>query len=428
MQSINYCYIIATVCIVYLIILLSKQSYRLLLPSVLHTVTWLVTAILLFFELKGLWVSFPITNSAVNLTTEYILYLVVSSIIGFTLAHLIGDIRKERMNVRCIDSNTISNVLNRFKWIPYLCFIIGVLLFVFLISTIGIFGTFGEFREYAVVDMTWDGFSGFVKQISGHVNIFSGFYLILLGYKHGQEKLNIKEFLKYALLCSTINIAIGGRMWLITSTLPYIVALIYSREFSHRDKKSLKKDKRALFSLILIIAAVFAVMGFARDDRDIYKSFMDKFLYFTDGAKMTNMIFNQYPPGSFELEYGKSEFLRQFIESPMDQKFYSTIADDGGLSSMVQSAIPPLYYDFGYYGGILMWGVFCFIIEFMTIKLLSTQKLLGILLFVQLSQLLFLVPIFDVFSVNMQTFEWLLIIYFFRRPIFRSINGCQKYI
>ena len=98
-----------------------------------------------------------------------------------------------------------------------------------------------------------------------------------------------------------------------------------------------------------ILAIVFSLMGIARDDRDIDKAFIDKFLYFTDGAKMTNMVLRQFPPGSFELEYGKSEFLRQFVPSPMDQKFFRSISDDAGLTVTVQSAIPPLYYDFGYY-------------------------------------------------------------------------------
>lgn len=428
MQSIDYCNITIVICLAYLIILLCRRSYRLLLPSVIHTITWLITVFLLMLELKGLWVSYPITNGVVNLTTEYIYYLVLSSFVGFSLAHLFGNIRRERKKVQIIDPKVISNILNKYGWIPYVCFIIGVLIFAFLISTIGLFNTFGEFREYAVSGVKWGGPIGIVKQISGHANILSAFYLMLLGYKHGEEGLNLKEFFKYVLLCSTINLAIGGRLWLITSTLPYIIAFVYSRDFSFRDKQSKRKDIKGLFSLFGILAIVFSLMGMARDDRDIDKAFIDKFLYFTDGSKMTNMVLRQFPPGSFELEYGKSEFLRQFVPSPMDQKFFRSISDDAGLTVTVQSAIPPLYYDFGYYGGIFMWGLFCLIIEFLAIRFLATRKILGLLLFVQMSQLLFLAPIFDVFSVHMQAFEWLLILYIFRKNIFGPISGCKKYI
>lgn len=426
-KSVDYCHITLVVTIVYLFILFCKRPYRLLLPSVLHSATWLITVFLLSLELKGIWVSYPIANGVVDLSTEYIFYLVVSSIVGFSLAHLFGNIRSERRRVQIINPNVINNVLNKFGWIPYMCFIIGVVIFVYLIST-GLFNTFGEFREHAVTTKEWTGPMAIVQRMSGHVAILGSFYLMLLGYKHGIEGLNLKKFFKYALLCSVINLAIGGRLWLITSTLPYIIAFVYARDFSFRNKQSRRKDLKGLISLLGMLAVVFSLMGLARDDRDVNKSFIDKFLYFTDGAKMSNMVLNQYPPGSFELEYGKSEFLGQFTASPMGQKFYGSISDDVALAVTVQSAIPPLYYDFGYYGGILMWGIFCFIIELWAIRLLSTRKILGVLLFVQISLLFFLAPMFGVFSMYMPTFEWLLLLYLFRKGIFGSISGCQKYI
>lgn len=417
MQSIDFCYLTAFISIVYLINLLCKKAYRLILPSVIHTTSWLLVSCLLICELKGVVVSSRIPNDRIDLSSEYILYLVIASIIGFFIAHIIGDIRKARKKVIIIEGNRINTILNRFRWIPYISFLIGLIIFVYLFSTIGILNAFSEFREYAVT-MRWSGPMAYVQQISGHVNIWGTFYLMLLGYKHGKEGLNKKEFFKFLLLCSTINLAIGGRLWIVTSTLPYFTAYTFARTFSERNKKSRDKDTKSLIAISLTLACIFSTMGLLRDSEGSEKKFMDKFLYFTDGTKMTNMVLRQYPPGTYELEYGSCEFLSQFKQSPMNKRFVNYISDDAGLSVTVRSAMPPLYYDFGYVGGIIMWGVFCFIIEFSTIKLLSTKKIVGILLFAQLSQMLFLAPIFEIFSVYMPFFEWLLIISLFSKYIF----------
>lgn len=424
MQSIDFCYATAIICAIYLINLWSKKTYRLLLPSIIHSITWLITSCLLICELNGFWVTHQIPNSSVNASTEFTFYLVIASIVGFSTAHLIGNIRKQGSKIICIETNTIDAILKKFKWIPYTCFILGCAIFLFLFSTIGIANTFGEFREHAV-NQQWSGPIAYVKQASGHIYIFASFYLILLGYKHGKEGLNVKELFKYGIFCSMTNMAIGGRLWIVTSFLPYITAFIYSRKFSKRDRKSLKKDIKKLLMVIAVLAGLFSLMGLARDDRDIEKRFIDKFLYFTDGTKMSNMVLTQYPPGTYELEYGTSQFLTQFKKSPMEQKFKNSISYDRGLAVTVRSFMPPLYYDFGYIGGVFMWGIICFIIELISIKLMATRKVLGILWFVLLSQMLFLTPIFEIFAVNMPTFEWLIIMAFFSKALFNIKTGTQ---
>lgn len=427
MQSIDFCYATAIICAIYLINLWSKKAYRLLLPSIIHSTTWLITSILLICELNGYLVTRQISNNSVSSSTEFIFYLVIASIVGFSVAHIIGNIRKQKNKVICIETSTIDAILKKFKWIPYTCFFIGCIIFLFLFSTIGVANTFGEFRAFAVTQI-WTGPMAYVIQVSGHIYIFASFYLILLGYKHGKEGLNVKELLKYGILCSTINMAIGGRLWIITSFLPYITAFIYSRKFSKRDRKSLKKDIRGLLMIVTILAGLFSLMGIAREDRDIKRRFIDKFLYYTDGTKMSNMVLNQYPPGTYELEYGASQFLSKFKKSPMDQKFKDSISDDIGLAVTVQSAMPPLYYDFGYVGGIFMWGIICFLIELISIRLMTTRKVTGILWFVILSQMLFLTPIFEVFAVNMPTFEWLIIIAFFSKELFNKKRQTKSII
>lgn len=420
MCSLDYCYITIFACVVYLIKLLSCRNYRLLLPSVVHSITWLITMLLLACQLTGWGVSEKIIDADVIRSSEYICYLVIASVLGFSIAHSLVNITYIRKRTKLIANVEIENILRRFRWIPYVCFILGIILYIYIIRTIGVYGTFGEFRDLAV-NIKWNGPFEMIKRLSGHINILSFFYLILLGYSHGQKGINLKTTLKYIILCSTINMSIGGRLWLITSTLPYIIAYIYSLNFTDNIDSHFKKDYKKIFVLVAIVSATFSFMGIARDDREVEKGVIDKFLYFTDGTRMSNMILNQYPPGSYELEYGKSEFLGQFISSPMSIKFKESISDNAGLLVTVRSSIASLYYDFGFYGGIIMWMIYCIILEFFAIKLISTQKVLGILMQVLLSMMLFLSPIFEVFAVYIPYFEWLLLLYIFRYKVFSPI-------
>lgn len=158
------------------------------------------------------------------------------------------------------------------------------------------------------------------------------------------------------------------------------------------------------------------------------QNYVDKLLYLTDGSKITNMVLSQYPPGTFNLEYGKSEFLSNFINSPMMQKFNESIEHNIGLLVTVKSVMPNLYFDFGFWGGIIMWGIFCFFIEFICIWLKYRAKIIPLLFIGVLSLFMFQSPITNIFSLNVPRLEWIIIIYLFRKRIFRGIIGIEKYI
>ena len=140
------------------------------------------------------------------------------------------------------------------------------------------------------------------------------------------------------------------------------------------------------------------------------------------------MVLTQYPPGSYNLEYGRSEFLFPFLGSPMAKKFQESIAYNIGLSVTVKSVMPYIYYDYGFWGGVVMWGVTCFLLEYICIRLKYRKSIMGILLFGQLTYLLFQAPVGHIFSVNTPVFEWFIIIFIFRRLIFANIKNIQNYI
>ena len=419
-----FAYWTLALCLVYLLFMLSQRKYRLLLPSTLHSITWSATALIMIFQINGTFISSKVNENVFNLSAEFMCYIVVASIIGFIAAHIITS--NHNTTVTPINHTIIDNILKKFKWIPFLCAITGILLFISLVSIMGSIENFSDYRSIAVT-YRQTGYFAIVKRISGHVNILGSFYLMLLGYKMGQQGLNLKIFLYYALMCSLINMSTGGRVWILTSTLPFLVTFLFSRHYSPLNQNILKSDKKKIFIIITLFISLFSIIGILRTESGS-RAFMDKFQYFTDGMRITNIVLEQYPIGSYDLEYGRSEFLSLWIGSPMADRFNESISDNIGLLVTVKSSLPFLYYDYGFIGGVFMWGIFCFIIEYFCLRLKHTNTIIGILLFGQLAQIFFQAPIFPIFSLNTPFLEWILLLFILRKYIFGNIKGCKQYI
>lgn len=415
----------------YLLILLIDKRYRLFLPSTVHTFTWLITSTFMYLELEGK-MGKDITSNHYNIVGEYIFYMIIASIVGFSLAHAIHPPSKHRSKNN-IPINIIEAIQKKFKWILYLCLFVGLLQVIFLFS-VGGFESFADYRIIAV-SVKRTGYGAIAQQLSGHLAIFGNFYLSIIGYKHSIKGINIKEFLKVAICIASLNLAIGGRSWILITTLPYIIAYFYGmfKQNSIEKKARWKSDKRKLSTILLTFIALFSIIGLIRSSEETNsnnktKNFFNKFLYYTDGPKMANMVMTQYPPGMYPLEYGKSEFLQNWIPSPMTQKFAKSIEDDIALSVTVKSAIPYLYYDWGYTGGIIMWGIYAFILELICISLINKKSIFSLIIFVKLSELLFQAPIGNIFIYAIPVFQWIIILYILRKFIFKGIPNINKYI
>lgn len=366
-----------------------------------------------------------VDESAFALSSEYMCYIVISSIIGFIIAQFVT--QNKVQTTKSIDVEVLDQILHRFRWVPYLCAVIGISLLIFLISTMGNIETFSNYREIAL-NTKKTGIMAIIQRISGHANILGTFYLMLLGYKMGQTGLELKRFVITVVLCSLINMSIGGRVWILSSTLPFFITFFLSRHFTEVDSIRNRTDKIKILYIVISLVSIFSILGVLRNDTAESQTFMDKLCYFTDGMRMTNMVLSQYPAGSYDLEYGRSEFLYLWLGSPMADRFNESISHNIGLSVTVKSSLPFLYYDFGYMGGIIMWGIFCFILEYLCTYLNPHKTIIRLLLFGILSQMLFQSPIFPIFSLYTPSLEWILLIYLFRRQIFRNIAGCEKYI
>lgn len=424
MESIDYCYWTLGLTISYFIILITQRRYRQLSPSVVHTFIWLATSLLMILQLKG--ILSPISNEKFQLVSKFIFFIVLSSIIGFVFAH-ITTLNKERNGkVELICLSTIENILSKFNWIPLCCGIVGLILFVFLFSSNNA-TSFAEYRVHAV-NAERTGIASIAQQISGHINIFGNFYIMLLGYKYGCTKINTKEFLKIFILCSLINMSIGGRTWIIYSTFPFLSTFLFTRHYSYISATTRKKDNKTLIAIIVCAVAAFSIIGLIRANPGNNTNAFEKFLYLTDGPRMTNMVLSQYPQGSYEMEYGKSTFLSSFITSPMNDKFKESISHDIGLRVTVRSIMPHLYYDYGFWGGAVAWGIICFMIESIWIRLKYSNKIISILLLGTFSFILFQAPIGNIFALNTPVFEWIIIIYILRKYVFKGIPNIKNHI
>lgn len=416
MESLDFCYWSLSIAFVYLSFLLSQKRYRLLLPSVIHTSIWLVTVVLIICQLKGILVSNMAGNNIFDHSSKFICALMVSSVVGFTTAHISTARQESELNVQLMEPDKIETILERFKWIPYTCGVVGVILFVYIISTIGNMDSLGDYRVMAIMTERV-GYAAVAQRISGHINILGGFFLMLLGYKYGQTGVDIKQFFKYVVLCSAINMSIAGRVWILTSTLPFLIAFFFSRKYSHVDDDTRRKDNRVILYIIAIFISLFSIIGILRGYSG-ESNFLDKFLYLTDGSRMMNIVYNTFNEGTFSYEYGKSTLLQGIVDSPMAQRFAQSISHDIGLSVTVKSIMPYLYYDFGFWGGAAFWGVICFCIEYVCIMLKYRNTIISILVFCLLSGILFQAPVGAIFANNTPVFYWIIILFIFRNRIF----------
>ena len=428
MQTVEYCYWAIGILVVYLAFMLMQRRYRMLLPSVLHTSIWICTIFLIICQLTGHVVSKQVPDSSFNHTAPFVLKMMVASVIGFAAAHIFSESATVPESHPTIDANVLEAVLRKFRWLPWFVGVEGLILIIFYWSTFG--SDIESFAEYRIMSITTEklGFMGLVQRVSGHVTALGHMYLFLLGYKHGLTGVKVKEFLLYAVLISFTNIAIGGRTWVINAFLPYTISFIFARTFSEGTKQYTHADIKRIVVIVAMCVSLFSVIGILRSGNNYTGNAVDKYLYATDGSRVTNKVIARFPDGTFQYEYGKATLLSNFISSPMRAAWRSSIEDNVGLSVTVPSVMPSLYWDFGSTGGPVFWGVICFVVELLCLRLMRTSKLLGIILLGELSYLLFQSPIGNVFTINMPAFEWLLILWFFRKQIFGNIEGIKPYL
>ena len=138
---------------------------------------------------------------------------------------------------------------------------------------------------------------------------------------------------------------------------------------------------------------------------------------------MANLVISTFPDGTYDLEYGQANFLSFIKTSKMTTAFNESIKHDIGLSVTVRSTIPALYYDFGFTGGMIVWGILCGILEIICLNIRNKGTLFSLLLFSTCATIPFQSPIGGVFVLAMPSFEWLLLLWLLRKHIFNRYKS-----
>lgn len=418
-------YILATIIIsaLYLWRLLSQERFRLVIPSVVACFTWLVSSSIMYCEIHG-WIlgqMLPLHKYAE--VAPFIFGMNLCSIITFSIVHVF--VCRKDPSI-CIENGSTMDMcdefLTHFRWILWICVIVGLLLVIFFLS-LGL--NINSFSEYRIMAITVEkvGYAALAKRIGGHIGILGAFYLNILGYKHSQGNIDLKELLKCILMYSSVNLAIGGRVWIIASTLPYITGYFLGYSYAkYLTNEYTKRNLKLLGIGLLIGITFFSVMGIMRSDNEYKGNYFEKFLYYTDGPKMANLVMKTFPDGTYPLEYGQANFMQFIKTSDMTEKFNNSIKDNIGLSVTVRSTIPALYYDYGFWGGIIMWGVLCGILELLCLNLQMKGTFFSIILFCTLAVIPFQSPVGSVFVLAMPSFEWIVLMWLTRKYIFSKFE------
>lgn len=421
-----YLYSAIFINIAYILITISKKQYRLLLPSVVCCFTWAMTCSIMLAEVKGLLES--TIHSPLSYVSPFVFYMTVVSIAAFTVAHFLGRVKHKPVKSPLISTQVLESIVRKFRWVLVVIAICAVVIVTTLLS-IGGADSLGSYRHIAVTTEL-QGFAGLAIRISSHVAVLGGFYLIMVGAKQARCGVNFKELILCVILFGASNIAIAGRGWILAATLPYVSGFIFGkfrlRQFGGNSGK--KNDLMKIVLFVAIIGSMFSIIGNARSDAHgahTDGNFFDRFLYYTDGSHMADIALKKFKQESFELEYGANT-LFPFGERHMANKFDQRT--DHNYRVVVKSMIPPMYYDFGYQGALMFWGVLCFVLELICLNLRYTHSIFGVLLSCYLSTILFSSPIGTITIMAIPVLEWLLIIYLCRKQIFIRINGISRYL
>ena len=146
----------------------------------------------------------------------YIIFFSIATIIGFSLAHLIG--RRTKTIKLKFSIDFIERLLQNYKWIMWLNFFGGILRIIVMVSMIGFsFSNIFEYRLAANMMMMIPqaSFAGWVFKITAYINIFAMLYVAFSGLRAGLTYMNRNDSIKLFILFAPVQLATGGRLFIL---------------------------------------------------------------------------------------------------------------------------------------------------------------------------------------------------------------------
>lgn len=398
---------------------------RVIYPSFIFCVMWGMNCLFHFLIYQD-YVNplVPANEFKYNYMDSYIIYYTAASIIGFSLAHrFYGNLE---INVK-FSIEYIENILTNYKWIMWLNFFCGILRFIAMISVIGFsFSNIIDYRVAANAMMTYThaDFTGWIFRITAYINMLAIIYVAFSGFVAGMGSLRMKQALSIFILFAPVQMATGGRLFILYFIIFYFGSFLLGRGISiNTEERNWMEavEKRAIINMMIIMLPMVAAISIARGEGGVknissYKeSYFDSFTYICDGTMVADKCISFYKGGDkLKPSYGSTTLLGS---SQAARKFglykHRTV-----YASSVTAVIVAIFLDFGYWGSICVWALIAFLIELMAIKILNRLTLIRFIIFVFLLKMMYESVITNPFAGNVAFLELIILFSIFYKHIF----------
>lgn len=403
---------------------------RVFYPSVIFCFMWGMNCV--FHYLIYIGYVTPLTEVGLfdyQYMNTYIIYFTIATLLGFSLAHRFSSDKNIHSN---ISLEFLDNILRKYKWVMWLNFWGGIFRIVALVSLIGF--SFSNIIDYrlAANDMmmfSQGSFVGWVFRLTAYVNMLAIMYVALSGLRAGMRQLNMKDALTTFILFAPVQLATGGRLFILYFIIFYFGCFILGRGIDMQNKTRkwlMGSERKAIINMMVIMLPLVVAISLSRGDGGVANiskhegSFLDSFSYISDGTMATNQCMEFFQGGStLKTENGATTFLGN---SPAADQFRAH-KHLTNYASSVYCIIHPLFLDFGYWGSIIAWAILAFLMETIAIKGLSKMTLIKFVIYAMLLKMCYESVLANPFAGNIPFFELIILFAIFYKPIFGRLES-----
>lgn len=419
--------------IVLLIYAWMRFKSRVFYPSVIFCFMWGMNCI--FHYLIHVGYINPLTDVEgfnYSYMDTYIIYFTIATIIGFTFSHRMYNDSNIKMN---ISIDFMDRILREYSWVMWLNFFGGLLRIYAMVSLIGF--SFDNIIDYRLAANSMmvamqGGFAGWVFRLTAYVNMLAIMYLALSGLRAGFSQLNMKETFRMFILFAPVQLATGGRLFILYFIIFYFGAFILGRgvDMQATNRKWLMgQERRAIINMMIIMMPLVVAITLARGEGGVANitksqgSFLDPFSYISDGTMVTDKCMEFFSGGSSLKPQGGST---TFLGTSEAQYAFQAYKHTTTYSSSVYTLIVPLFLDFGYWGSLIAWAILAFLIESIALKSLSKLTIMRFVIYAMLLKMCYESVLANPFSQNIPFFELIVLFALFYKQLFGKYENCAQ--
>lgn len=257
-----------------------------------------------------------------------------------------------------------------------------------------------------------------IFRISNHLYVLAGFYICIFGAHTAiVGKISSSKLIRNFLLFSVPTMAMGGRLFILNFLVYFFSGFFFL--FSTLPKaKGTNAFFRQFTVFISIMLALVCIIGAWRNTGDLDALTEENrpwhgLAYITDSNVILARCLETDIGGSaplFESTLGDAATFKEIRESWED------------LSGYVNGLYSHLLLDFGIPGMYFMWGFFCFLMEAITLGMLSKLNVFYLLLCCVFAKIMEEMLLFPSISGNYYCFQWIFVIYILYLFFYRKDN------